>query len=152
MPIDSRRGLGRRSQAKPSPSLSQTLEFAGTASVLERKKHRPVGGRCTAPFVQAEAIRCIPFENPRVLPRSNSQDQIAAPISTLAGQDSTSARLARPGTPSAGAVCRAADRHSGHWGDFNMAEIAQCALFISGCVFLYGLTVFLFRDQIKSGS
>jgi hypothetical protein len=32
-----------------------------------------------------------------------------------------------------------------------MAEIAQCALFISGCVFLYGLTVFLFRDQIKSG-
>jgi len=31
-----------------------------------------------------------------------------------------------------------------------MADMAQGALFILACAFLYGLTVFLFRDQIKS--
>ena len=35
-------------------------------------------------------------------------------------------------------------------GDLNMADMAQGALFILACAFLYGLTVFLFRDQIKS--
>jgi hypothetical protein len=34
-------------------------------------------------------------------------------------------------------------------GDLNMADMAQGALFILACAFLYGLTVFLFRDQIK---
>jgi hypothetical protein len=34
--------------------------------------------------------------------------------------------------------------------DLNMADMAQGALFILACAFLYGLTVFLFRDQIKS--
>jgi len=39
-----------------------------------------------------------------------------------------------------------------HFGmeDLNMADVAQGALFILACAFLYGLTVFLFRDQIKS--
>jgi hypothetical protein len=32
----------------------------------------------------------------------------------------------------------------------DMADMAQGALFILPCAFLYGLTVFLFRDQIKS--
>jgi len=35
-------------------------------------------------------------------------------------------------------------------GDLNMADMAQGTLFILACAFLYGLTVFLFRDQIKS--
>jgi hypothetical protein len=35
-------------------------------------------------------------------------------------------------------------------GDLNMADMAQGALFILACAFLFGLTVFLFRDQIKS--
>ena len=35
-------------------------------------------------------------------------------------------------------------------GDLNMADMVQGALFILACAFLYGLTVFLFRDQIKS--
>jgi hypothetical protein len=30
-------------------------------------------------------------------------------------------------------------------------SMAQGALFILACAFLYGLTAFLFRDQIKSG-
>jgi hypothetical protein len=34
--------------------------------------------------------------------------------------------------------------------DLNMADMAQGALFILACAFLYGLTVFLLRDQIKS--
>jgi hypothetical protein len=34
--------------------------------------------------------------------------------------------------------------------DLTMADMAQGALFILACAFLYGLTVFLFRDQIKS--
>ena len=34
--------------------------------------------------------------------------------------------------------------------DLNMADMPQGALFILACAFLYGLTVFLFRDQIKS--
>ena len=33
-------------------------------------------------------------------------------------------------------------------GDFNMADIAQVVLFILACAFLYGLGVYLFRDQI----
>ena len=33
-------------------------------------------------------------------------------------------------------------------GDFNMADAAQIVLFISACTFLFGLTAFLFRDQI----
>ncbi len=36
-------------------------------------------------------------------------------------------------------------------GDLNMADMAQGALFILACALLYGLAVFLFRDQIKSG-
>jgi len=35
-------------------------------------------------------------------------------------------------------------------GDLNMADMAQGALFILAGAFLYGLTVFPFRDQIKS--
>jgi hypothetical protein len=31
-----------------------------------------------------------------------------------------------------------------------MTDVVQSALFILACAFLYGLTVFLFRDQIKS--
>jgi hypothetical protein len=34
-------------------------------------------------------------------------------------------------------------------GDLDMAEIAKGVLFISACASLYGLGVFLFRDQIK---
>jgi hypothetical protein len=34
--------------------------------------------------------------------------------------------------------------------DLNIADMAQGALFILARAFLYGLTVFLFRDQIKS--
>ena len=29
-----------------------------------------------------------------------------------------------------------------------MADVAQIVLFISACAFLFGLTAFLFRDQI----
>jgi hypothetical protein len=31
-----------------------------------------------------------------------------------------------------------------------MAEAAQGAVFMLACVFLYGLTMFLFRDQIRT--
>ena len=33
------------------------------------------------------------------------------------------------------------------WG-INMVDITQIVLFISACTFLFGLTAFLFRDQI----
>jgi hypothetical protein len=36
------------------------------------------------------------------------------------------------------------------WESLNMADILQGVLFILACVFLYGLTAFLFRDQIMS--
>jgi hypothetical protein len=32
--------------------------------------------------------------------------------------------------------------------DLNMADMAQGALFILACAFLYGLTVFLFRERV----
>jgi hypothetical protein len=35
-------------------------------------------------------------------------------------------------------------------GDFNMFDIAQIALFVLECASLFGLTLFLFRDQITS--
>ena len=38
----------------------------------------------------------------------------------------------------------------GHWGNLNMAEAAQGAVFILASAFLYGLTMFLFRDQIRT--
>ena len=44
-----------------------------------------------------------------MLQPNNSQNHIAAPISTLAGQDSTSVDWLGPAHFSAGAVCRAAD-------------------------------------------
>jgi hypothetical protein len=33
-------------------------------------------------------------------------------------------------------------------GNLNMADIAQVVLFILACAFLFGLGVYLFRDQI----
>ena len=35
-------------------------------------------------------------------------------------------------------------------GDLNMFDIAQVVLFILECAFLFGLTLFLFRDQLTS--
>jgi hypothetical protein len=36
------------------------------------------------------------------------------------------------------------------WGDFNMTDIAQGVLFILACASLFGVSMFLFRDQITS--
>jgi hypothetical protein len=36
------------------------------------------------------------------------------------------------------------------WGNLNMQKIAQVVLFISACAFLFGLTAFLFREQLAS--
>jgi hypothetical protein len=44
---------------------------------------------------------------------------------------------------------RAAKETCGH-GDLEMLDIAQVMLFILACAFLFGLTGFLFRDQIAS--
>jgi hypothetical protein len=49
-----------------------------------------------------------------------------------------------------GGLLNSAARERLGMGDLNMADMAQGALFILACAFLYGLTVFLFRDQIKS--
>ena len=35
-------------------------------------------------------------------------------------------------------------------GDLDMVDIAKIVLFILACAFLFSLTAFLFRDQIKS--
>jgi hypothetical protein len=51
------------------------------------------------------------FENLQVLQPSNSQSPITAAGSTSAGHDSTSADWLGPAHVSAGAACRAADRH-----------------------------------------